>query len=32
MLSIGLGFGCGGALAINVVYMTEMTSPATAAR
>ena len=28
LLSIGLGFGCGGALAINVVYMTEMTSPA----
>src|ERR1700727_3932128 len=24
LLSIGLGFGCGGARAINVVYMTEM--------
>jgi MFS family permease len=32
VLSIFTGLGCGGALAINVVYMSEMTSPAVRGR
>jgi MFS family permease len=32
VLSVFTGLGCGGALAINVVYLSEMTSPATRGR